>query len=91
MFLRTGVVPRRHFPTIIGVVLALCLLGTYATAQVTIQPKAEVYAGYSWLHPGGFYDDGIRTTDHNTGVDESIVYYLPNAHNLGVLADFSQH
>src|ERR1700757_852400 len=88
---RIGVVPTRHFATIVAFAFALCLLGTYAAAQVTIQPKAEVYAGYAWLHPGGPYDFGVPTTDHTTGVDESLVYYLPQAHNLGVLVDSSQH
>ncbi len=71
--------------------LTLCLLGTFAAAQVTIQPKAEVFAGYSWLHPNGYYAEGIKTTDHTEGVNESFVYYLPQAHNLGVMLDFSQH
>jgi len=82
----------KHF--VIGMsmlLLLLCLLGTYASAQVTIQPKDEVFVGYSWLHPGGHYDFGQPTQDHTTGIDESNVYYLPKAHNLGVLADFSQH
>jgi len=71
--------------------LALCFWGTIAAAQVTIQPKAEVFAGYSWLHPGGAYTDDIKTMDHTEGVEESLVYYLPQAHNLGIMADFSQH
>ena len=91
MSLRIGVVPKRYFATIVGLAFALCLLGTFAAAQVTIQPQAEVYAGYSWLHPGGHYDFGIPTQDHVDGADESIVYYLPFAHNLGVLADGSEH
>jgi len=91
MSLRIGVVPRRYFATMIALAVALCLLGTYAAAQVTIQPKAELYAGYSWLHPGGHYDYGVPTTDHTSGIDESFVYYTPFAHNLGVLVDSSQH
>jgi outer membrane protein OmpA-like peptidoglycan-associated protein len=87
---RIGVVPRR-IATIIALACLLCLWGTYAAAQVTIQPKAEVYAGYAWLHPGGHYDFGQPTQDHATGIDESFVYYLPQAHNLGVLFDSSQH
>jgi outer membrane protein OmpA-like peptidoglycan-associated protein len=86
-----GVVPTRRFATIIALALALCSWGTFATAQVTIQPKAEIFAGYSWLHPAGDYVDGIKTTDHSEGVNESLVYYLPQAHNLGIMADFSQH
>jgi len=91
MSLRIGVVPKRYFATIVGLAFGLCLLGTFAAAQVTIQPKMELYAGYSWLHPGGHYDFGIPTQDHTDGADESIVYYLPFAHNLGVLADGSEH
>lgn len=77
----------------VALAMAMCLWGTFAAAQVTIQPKAEVFAGYSWLHPGGYYssDFGIKTTDHTEGVNESLVYYLPQAHNLGIMADFSQH
>ncbi len=86
-----GVVPTRRFATIIALALALCSWGTFAAAQVTIQPKAEIFAGYSWLHPAGNYVDGIKTTDHTEGVNESLVYYLPQAHNLGIMADFSQH
>jgi len=69
----------------------LCVLGTYAAAQVTVQPKDEVYAGYAWLHPGGHYDFGIPTQDISTGVDFSNVYYTPWAHNLGILVDTSMH
>ena len=88
---RIGVVPKPHLATIVALAFALCLLGTVAAAQVTVQPKAEVYAGYAWLHPGGHYDFGIQTKDQTTGIDESIVYYLPWAHNLGILVDSSQH
>ncbi len=88
---RIGVVPTRRFATTIALALALCFWGTFAAAQVTIQPKAEVFAGYSWLHPGGSYAEGVKTTDHTAGIEESVVYYLPQAHNLGIMADFSQH
>jgi len=88
---RIGVVPTRYFATLIALAFSLCLMGTFAAAQVTIQPQAEVYAGYAWLHPAGHYDFGVPTKDHNTGVDESLTYYLPFAHNLGVLVDSSQH
>ncbi len=88
---RIGVLPRCGIATTIALALLLCLAGTYAAAQVTIQPQAEVYAGYSWLHPGGHYNDGLKTKDHTDGIDESVVYYLPFAHNLGVMVDSSQH
>ena len=91
MSLRIAVVLKRHVAATFALAIALCLLGTFAAAQVTIQPQAEVYAGYAWLHPGGHYDYGLPTTDHNEGVDESITYYLPQAHNLGILVDSSQH
>jgi outer membrane protein OmpA-like peptidoglycan-associated protein len=91
MSLRNRVVPRRHWATLVALAFALCLLGTYAAAQVTIQPQDEVYAGYSWLHPGGHYDGGLKTNDVTDGVDISNVYYLPYAHNLGVLIDASGH
>jgi outer membrane protein OmpA-like peptidoglycan-associated protein len=86
-----GRVPTRRFASTIAIALALCFWGTFATAQVTIQPKAEIFGGYSWLHPGGDYADNIKTQDHTEGVNESLVYYLPQAHNFGFLADFSQH
>ena len=86
-----GVVPRRLFATFVALAFALCLLGTFAAAQVAIQPKDEIYAGYSWLHPGGHYDLGIQAQDVSTGIDISNVYYLPRAHNLGVLVDSSMH
>ncbi len=88
---RIGVVPRRLIATTVALAFALCLLGTFAAAQVTMQPKDEVYAGYSWLHPGGHYDFGVPTKDNATGIDISNVYYLPKAHNLGILVDSSMH
>ena len=89
---RIAVVPRRYVATAAALLFVLCLLGGFAAAQVTIQPKAEVYGGYSWLHPGGHYDFGQPTQDHTAGIDESIVYYLPwLGHNLGVLVDGSEH
>jgi len=86
---RIGVVPTRRVGTTIALAVVICLCGTFAAAQVTIQPKDEVYAGYSWLHPAGHYDGGLATQDSTTGVDISNVYYLPFAHNLGVLIDAS--
>jgi outer membrane protein OmpA-like peptidoglycan-associated protein len=84
-------VPRYLIATAFAVTFALFLSVTYATAQVTIQPKDEIYGGYSWLHPAGQYDLGIKTTDVTDGIDISNVYYLPQAHNLGVLVDGSMH
>jgi outer membrane protein OmpA-like peptidoglycan-associated protein len=84
-------VPKRRLATTLAIVSAVCLMGTFALAQVTIQPKAEISVGYAWLHPGGHYDLGIKTRDDSSGIDESFVYYLPAAHNLGFLVDSSQH
>ena len=91
MYSRIGVVPRRLIATTVALAFALCLLGTFAAAQVTMQPMDEVYAGYSWLHPGGHYDYGVPTKDNATGIDISNVYYLPKVHNLGVLVDSSMN
>jgi outer membrane protein OmpA-like peptidoglycan-associated protein len=88
---RIGVVPRRLIATSVALAFGLCLLSTFAAAQVTMQPKDEVYAGYSWLHPGGHYDFGVPTQDNATGIDISNVYYLPQAHNLGLLIDSSMN
>jgi outer membrane protein OmpA-like peptidoglycan-associated protein len=82
-------VPKYLIATVFAVMLVLCLSGTYAAAQVSIQPVDEISAGYAWLHPAGHYDLGIQTQDVTSGVDFSNVYYLPFAHNLGVLVDSS--
>ena len=86
---RIGVVPRRFLAKTVALAFALCLLGTWAAAQVTMQPMDEVYGGYSWLHPGGHYDFGVQTKDNATGVDMSNVYYFRKVHNLGWLVDGS--
>src|SRR5271168_4121496 len=88
---RIGKVPTRRIATIVALAVVLCLLGTFAAAQVSIQPKDEVYFGYAWLNPGGHYDLGIQTKSVNDGIDISNVFYLPQAHNLGILVDGSMH
>ncbi len=88
---RIGVVPRRLIATSVALVFALCLLGTYATAQVAIQPKDEVFGGYSWLGVSGYADFGIKVADITKGFDASNTYYLPKAHNLGFILDGSGH
>jgi hypothetical protein len=88
-----SLVPARMFAIVIALAFALCLLGTYATAQAN-QPKDEVFGGYSWLHPNGYADLGFRVKDIVDGFDLSNVYYLPGGnlgHNLGILADGSGH
>jgi outer membrane protein OmpA-like peptidoglycan-associated protein len=91
MFSRIGVIPKHRIATTVALAVVLCMLGTYAAAQVSIQPKDEVYGGYSWLHPAGHYDLGIPTQDVSEGIDISNVFYLPQAHNVGVLVDSSMH
>jgi len=88
---RIGKVPTRRIATIAALAVVLCLLGTFAAAQVSIQPKDEVYFGYAWLNPGGHYDLGIQTKSVSDGIDISNVYYLPQAHNVGFLVDGSMH
>ena len=88
---RIGVVPRRLIATSVALVFALCLLGTYATAQVAIQPKDEIFGGYSWLGVSGYADFGIKVSDITKGFDASNTYYLPKAHNLGFILDGSGH
>ena len=75
--------------------LSLCLLlllcAVSAPAQVTTQPKYEFFAGYSWLHIDGYADFNTKVSDMNTGFDGSINYYLPGAHNFGIVFDGSGH
>jgi outer membrane protein OmpA-like peptidoglycan-associated protein len=73
-----------------AVACVLSLSGTYAAAQGTVQPKNEIFAGYSWLHPNGYVEWG-KVPDIVNGVDASITHYLPNARNLGLLLDLSYH
>ncbi len=91
MSLSIGVVPRRPVATMIALAVALCLLAVYASAQTDIQPKDEVFGGYSWLHPNGKVDYGYQVPDIASGFDFSNVYYVPAAHNLGILVDGSGH
>ncbi len=73
------------------VVLLVCFCGCYAAAQVTIQPKDEIFGGYSWLGISGNADFGYKVQDINKGFDASNVYYFPRVHNLGIIADGSGH
>jgi outer membrane protein OmpA-like peptidoglycan-associated protein len=59
-------------------------------AQATVQPKNEIFGGYSWLHPNGTVVWG-KVPDIVDGGDASFVHYLPEAHNLGLLLDMSYH
>src|SRR5271167_1630667 len=87
---RIALNPRRVVVTCFALACALCLLATHASAQAN-QPKDEIFAGYSWLHPDGYDDLGFKVKDIVDGFDLSNTYYLPSVHNLGVLADGSGH
>ena len=84
------VVPKRIAATTIALAFALCLLGTHAAAQVTVQPRVELFGGYSWLHPNGYVDWG-KVPDIAHGWNANAVFYLPQAHNLGLVIDGSGH
>ncbi|HEX8802218.1 MAG TPA: hypothetical protein VF772_26580 [Terriglobales bacterium] len=83
-------VPKRVIATTIALAFAVVLLGSFAAAQVTVQPRAEIFGGYSWLHPNGFVDWG-KVPDIAHGWNASSTFYLPQAHNLGILVDGSGH
>jgi len=85
-----AVVPKRAYAVLIALVVVIGLSGTYAAAQDTVYPKYEVYGGYAWLHPNGNVDWG-KVPDITSGFDASITYYLPGAHNLGILVDGGYH
>ncbi|MDR3749735.1 MAG: hypothetical protein P4M04_16575 [Acidobacteriota bacterium] len=87
---RFSVIPTRIFVSLIALVLAVCLMGTFAAAQKN-QPVDEIFGGYSWLHTNGYVDHGYKAGDIADGIDFSNTYYLPQAHNLGLLGDFSYH
>src|ERR1017187_6107301 len=76
-----------------GIVLtfALCLLGTYASAQASVQPQDEIFGGYSWLHPNGYADLNYKVLDIVDGFNFSNTYYIPADHNFGILMDGSGH
>jgi hypothetical protein len=83
-------VPKRVVATTIALAFAVVLLGSFAAAQVTVQPRAEIFGGYSWLHPNGYVDWG-HVPDIAHGWNASSTFYLPQAHNLGILVDGSGH
>ncbi len=82
--------PKRFFATSIAIAIAVCMMGALAAAQQTLQPKAEVYGGYSWLNPNGYVDWGKVPSIAN-GWDGSGTFYLPSARNLGIVLDGSGH
>jgi len=91
MFSRIAVVPRRYVATAAALAFVLCLLGTFSAAQVTIQPKDEVFGGYSYLHVDGTADFGVKVQDITKGFDASNTFYFSRFPNLGIVADGSGH
>ncbi len=83
-------VPKRLFATSIALAIAVCMMGALAAAQKTLQPRAEIFGGYSWLHPNGYVDWG-HVPDIAHGWNGSATFYLPQARNLGVVVDGSGH
>ena len=83
-------VPKRHVATLIALAFAVCLLSSFAAAQITLQPKAEVFGGYSWYHPNGYVDWG-KAPDIAHGWNASGTFYFPTVRNLGVVIDGSGH
>ncbi len=71
--------------------MLLCLCSAYAAAQVTIQPKDEIFGGYSWLHVNGYADFGVKVQDISKGFDASNTFYFPRFSNLGIVVDGSGH
>ena len=83
-------VPKRIIATSIAIAIAVCMMGALAAAQTTLQPRAEVFGGYSWLNPDGYVDWGkVNSIAH--GWNGSATFYLPRARNLGIVADGSGH
>src|SRR6516164_9578640 len=82
--------PKRLLATSIAIAIAVCMMGALAAAQQTLQPKAEVFGGYSWLHPNGYVDWG-KVPDIAHGWNGSGTFYLPNMRNLGFVIDGSGH
>jgi hypothetical protein len=83
-------VPKRLVATSIALAFAVCMFASFAAAQVTVQPRAEVFGGYSWYHPNGYVDWG-KVPDIPHGWNASSTFYFPNARNLGIVIDGSGH
>jgi hypothetical protein len=83
-------VPKRLIATSIAIAIAVCMMGALAAAQQTLQPRAEIFGGYSWLHPNGYVDWG-KAPDITHGWNGSSTFYFPHARNLGIVADGSGH
>jgi len=83
-------IPKRLLATSIAIAIAVCMMGALAAAQQTLQPRAEVFGGYSWLNPNGYVDWG-KVPSIVDGWNGSGTFYLPNMRNLGFIVDGSGH
>ena len=88
---RFGVAPRRLIARSVALAFVLTMASAYLAAQVSIQPKDEIFGGYSWLGINGQADFNTKVDDIVNGFDASNTYYLPQAHNLGIIVDGSGH
>ena len=69
---------------------AFCCLVTAVSAQNAC-PKDEIFGGYSWLAPNGWGDLDYKINNIPNAFDASNTFYLPGAHNVGILMDGSGH
>jgi len=83
-------VPKRFVAATFALAFAICVFGSFAAAQVTVQPRAEIFGGYSWLHPNGYVDWG-KVPDIAHGWNASSTFYFPNIRKLGIVVDGSGH
>jgi len=86
-----GVIPRRVIAASTALAFALCLFGLRAAAQTSVQPKDEIFGGYSWLAPNGWGDLDYKIDNIPNAFDASNTYYFPGVHNLGFVLDGSGH
>jgi hypothetical protein len=80
-------------PTLSALLVTLAALG-FAASPAAAQnacTKDEVFGGYSWLAPNGWGDLDYKINNIPNAFDASNTWYLPNAHNFGIVLDGSGH
>ena len=82
------IVRRKTSLAVVG--CAVFCLAAIASAQNAC-PKDEVFGGYSWLFPNGWGDLDYKINNIPNAFDASNTFYIPKAHNFGLLADGSGH
>jgi len=88
MFGNWGVVRRGMWPALLA--CAVLAAAASARAQNACQ-KDEIFGGYAALIPNGWGDLDYKINTIPNAFDVSNTYYLPNAHNVGLLVDGSGH